>query len=707
MTVRDLLLALASPLALACAPRTQPRPELAPAGDHFDLLHETRVPDPYRWMEEEGLRATAAWVDEHDRHARAWVAAAPGHAQRLARIHAASLPARYLAPLERGGRYFLPRVDAAVTRTTWLVRDGWNGAERVLVDGDELFRQQRTCDRYARPSADGTRLAVTEGAIGSSWRTIRVLDVTTGRWLPERIPGFVSGASSLAWHPSGAGFFHTRFAPPLDEQGLAPFTRQRVEYHELGASEEHELLAPVEDGTLLSLAATDDGRMLVLTLRDSRAGLDEVRVAEMGAPLGPWRTLIPGGRGTFTFAGSHGDELWFQTTLGAPNGRVVSVRATRSTEAPVELVPESTLAIDTWITNGVRAVGQGLIVTYRKEARLVPRLFDADGRFVREIELPYLGSVWSGWVGRSGNPEVFYVLSGFVDPGTVYRLDLASGRSEAALAPELSYAPGEFVTRQEFWSGPAGERLPMFLAYHRSTPPGRERPVLLYGYAFGGWSAAPWFRPHMPEWLRSGGVFALPALRGGGEFGESWHADGVGRKRQNAIDDYVACARWLAAHGLARSEWIAAETNSAGASVVAAALLQAPEAFGAGILAFPLLDVLRYDRFTAGAAWRSELGSPADPDDFRSLLSYAPIQAVRSGVTYPPLLVTPGELDQVTPPVHAYKFVATLEAAGAPAPTLLRLARGAGHAYGADLASSAENLADQLSFLARVFGSRR
>jgi prolyl oligopeptidase len=322
---------------------------------------------------------------------------------------------------------------------------------------------------------------------------------------------------------------------------------------------------------------------------------------------------------------------------------------------------------------------------------------------VRDLELPYLGSVWSGWVGRQGSSEAFYLLSGFVDPGTVYRLDLASGRSEAVLAPELPFDPRAFVTRQEFWSGPAGERIPVYLAHHARTPPDGERPVLLYGYAFAGWSAAPWFRPHLAEWLEGGATFALPALRGGGEFGAAWHQGGIRRMRQNAIDDFVACARWLVTHDLARADRLAAETNSAGASVVAAALLQAPDAFGAGILAFPLLDVLRYDRFTGGAAWRSELGTADDPEDFRALLAYAPNLAVRPGVAYPPLLVTPGSLDQVTPPCHAYKFVASLQAARAPEAVLLRVAHGAGHAYGKDLASSVESFAEQLSFLERAF----
>jgi prolyl oligopeptidase len=686
-------------LTLACS---TPRPPIVLAREHVELLDGERIVDPFRWMEDGSDPELRGWVAGRDAEARAWVARAPDHEGRLARLQAASHHERTLAPIERGGRYFFARIDAAATRTSWLVRAGWAGAERLLVDGEALLASGQFVDRTAWPSPDGRLLAVAQGSVGSSWRTVRVLDVERGRWLPDELPGFVSGGSTLAWHPSGAGVFVASYEPPRHDDPAAPFTGQRVVYRELGSTAVRTLVPPVESGTTLRLVASDDGRWLVLDVRDSQSGTDEIRAAALEEPLGPWRTVVPGGLARFAFLGSVGDELLFESDHAAPRGRILAARVGAEIFTPREIVPQGEHAIETWITNGTRILGESLVVTYRVDGRAEPRLFTLDGRGRGTILLPELASIWSGFTGRQGSDEAFFVASGFVDPGTVHRLDVPRGTTSIELAPELPYDPREFVTRQVFWSGPAGARLPMYLAHHRDTPPDGTRPVLVYGYAFGAWSAAPWFRPHMAEWMASGGTFALPALRGGGEYGEDWHQDGVRAKRQNAIDDFLACGRWLVANGLATPARLAAETNSAGASVVAAALVQAPDVYAAGILAFPLLDVLRYDQWTAGAAWRAELGTLTDPAERRALLAYAPIRAVRGGVRYPAFFVTPGTEDQVTPPCHAYKFVAALETAGAPNPVLLRLARGAGHAYGTDLASSIENFADQLSFLERV-----
>lgn len=224
----------------------------------------------------------------------------------------------------------------------------------------------------------------------------------------------------------------------------------------------------------------------------------------------------------------------------------------------------------------------------------------------------------------------------------------------------------------------------------------------MYGYGFLRWPASPWFRPHMAEWLRMGGRFALPAIRGGGEFGDEWARGGIGIHRQNAVDDYVAAAEWLVAAGLAGPDGLVAETSSAGASVVGAALVQRPDLFGAGLLAFPLLDVLNYHEFTGGRRWLSQLGSIEDAREAAALVAYSPVHNVGRGRCYPPTLVLPGELDETTPPFHAYKFVAALRAAQAcPNPVLLRVAWGAGHAYGHDQESTLESYADQLSFVRR------
>ncbi len=371
-----------------------------------------------------------------------------------------------------------------------------------------------------------------------------------------------------------------------------------------------------------------------------------------------------------------------------------------------DIVAEQRFPIDSWV--GIRAVGDVLVGGYREDGLLRLRVFRPGVPGGRELPLPTIGSVWFGVTGRQGDPEFFFQLSGFVDPGTVYRHDLRSGQTTLFRAPKLDYDPAQVVTKQVFYRNSAGARVPMYLAYLKGHEPDGSRPVMIYGYAFGGWSASPWFRPHMAEWFRLGGAFALPALRGGGEFGQEWAEAGLRRNRQNAVDDFIAAAEWLVASGLARREGLVAETNSAGASVVGAAVIQRPELFRVALFGFPLLDLLRYAEFTGGARWRSQLGSVTDRGDFRALLAYSPVHNVRHGVCYPAMLVAPGELDEVTPPFHAYKFVAAVQREqSCAAPVLLRMSWGAGHAYGKDQETTVENLADQIAFVYQVMqGSR-
>ena len=314
--------------------------------------------------------------------------------------------------------------------------------------------------------------------------------------------------------------------------------------------------------------------------------------------------------------------------------------------------------------------------------------------------------MWTGFVGRQQDAEAYYVLSGVADPGTVYRLDVRTGRSSLVRRPALPHDPDQVVTSRVFYRGRDGTRIPMFVAHRKGLPLDGSAPVYMYGYGHGGWAAAPWFQPAMALWLEMGGVWALPNTRGGGEYGEAWHQAGVRRNKQTAIDDYLAAAEWLVANRYGARERFVANTSSAGGPLVAAAVAQRPELFGASVIDYPLVDVLRYDRYTGGRAWLPEYGSPQDADDFRALLAYAPLQNLKPGACYPATLIAPGERDETTVPMHAYKLAAALQHAQgcADRPVLLRVSWGAGHASGATSEDAVETWADELAFLARTVG---
>lgn len=686
-------------------------PPAARRSDHVDLYHGTAVADPYRWLEGAESDEAHEWVEVQDRYARDLVDGWPERDEIRNRIRAGARHTRYLPPVERGGRYFFLQVDPSFTRLSLLVAEDVGGADRVLIKADSLAEHGQLLERIVWPSPDGNRVALAVGQLGSRWMTAHVLDVAAGEMLADSIHGLVGGLSSISWDEDGSGFFYDRFENPAGGDSLtAPIRREQVFYHELGTpqAEDQEVMAsPDPDNVFLTHQITDDHGLLVITARHGANATDAVYVKHVDVPAESPGLLIADNLGAFTFVGNAGSKLWLYTTLDAPNGRVVVVDANTSSESPVltDLIAEGEIPFDVWTPNGTRAVGSRIIAALRQDSRLLVRLFDENGRPAGEVGLPYLGSIWSGFLGNQNSDEVFYVLSGFADPGTVYRLDLKTGQSSVFRRPELPFDPDAFVIRQVFYSGPAGDRIPMYVGHHRDVTPDGTRPVMLYGYGFGSWSAAPWYRAHMAEWMRSGGVFALPALRGGGEYGESWHEAGIRHSRQNAIDDYIASAEWLVQQGMATPERLVAETNSAGGSLVAAAVNQRPDLFGAMILGFPVLDMLRYDEFTGAARWRSEFGSPADSADFATLLAYSPVHNLERGTCYPPTMVTPGSRDETTPPLHAFKFVAAAQYAQDCAnPILLRVSWNAGHRYGEDLEKTVDNFTDQLSFLFMVLG---
>jgi prolyl oligopeptidase len=663
------------------------------------------IADPFLWLEAMRSRRVLVWAREQDSKARAFARGCPCRDRLRLEIERAANHERYLAPVQRGGSYFFARVNSSFTRVSIIRQRGLEGPPAVVVDAAREEKNGLAVDRSFYPSPDGTLLAYGVISIGSRWMRLRFRDLRSGRDLPDILDGLLGGlASNVSWAPDGSGVFYDAFTQPSEgTRQQSQRTGSRVAFHRLGTLQgvDRVIAGPYPAGMVAGHALTDDSRWLVVTLNDGKHPGNRVDAFETGAGLKKYQ-LVGDATVPFSLVGSSGKEIWLYTQAGAPNGRVVGIDVAHPD--PIhwrEVVAEQAHPIDTW--TGIRALGDGIVGGFRENGLLRLRIFRPGKPGGRQLRLPRIGSIWFGFTGRQGDSELFFTQDGFVDPGTVYRHDLSNGRTSVFRAPEVPYDPQDVITRQVFYSGEAGDSIPMYLAYHQGMEPDGRRPVMIYGYAFGGWSASPWFRAHMAEWFRMGGAFALPALRGGGEFGQAWAEAGLGTNRQNAVDDFVAAAEWLVAQGLADSRTLVAETNSAGASVVGAAILQRPDLFKAALFGFPLLDLLRYERFTGGAQWRSQLGSVDDPAQRRALMGYSPVHNVRPGVCYPAVMVTPGELDETTPPFHAYKFIAALQQAQrCHTPVLLRVSWGAGHAYGRDQATTVDNFADQIAFLRRV-----
>ena len=457
---------------------------------------------------------------------------------------------------------------------------------------------------------------------------------------------------------------------------------------------------------------SDDGSDLVLTLRDGSSTKNRVLLLSLKKP-GPPVPLMPEADANYTYLGSRGKRFWFFTDRDAPRGRVVAVERDRPEPTRwKEVIPQAAEPVAASSAVGGNALGMfahRILLVYLRDGRPVLRVFDEEGRFLAEPELPAGGQIWGGFSGsgRPEDPEVFYRFLGLTHASTTYRLNLETNTTSIFSRSESAERSGEIAIEQVFYRGADGTRIPMFLAHRKDFVRDGRRPAFMYGYGAFGWVSFLWYQPFVLNWLDLGGVYALPGIRGGGEYGEAWHRAGAGRAKQTAIDDYLAAAEWLVANRYTSPRLLVANGGSASGGVAAAAILQRPELFGAAVIDRPVLDMLRFDRFSQAAYWLPEFGSPRDRDDFAALRAWSPYHNVKKGTCYPPVLVMTGDRDQVAVPLHAYKFTAALQAAqGCANPVLLQLVRGAGHNFGATPEQTAETWADETAFLMRVLGIR-
>ncbi|HYO12711.1 MAG TPA: prolyl oligopeptidase family serine peptidase [Thermoanaerobaculia bacterium] len=480
---------------------------------------------------------------------------------------------------------------------------------------------------------------------------------------------------------------------------------QTVFHHRLGSpasSDSRIAESPGPGPWTFAPAVTEDGRYLVLALRHGSDVKNRILIKDLGRSDAPVTPLLPGDA-AYAFVGSDGPVLWFQTDRGAPRGRVVAVdlRAPSPTSWK-ELIPKSA------DTLSMVSVVAGRFVAFYVQAGLPRvRVFGLDGRLERQVTLPQLGTTFTGFTGLRSHRQAFTNVNSVAQPGAPYRFDPATGAFTPFRRLSLSFDPEGFVLEQVFYPGKDGTRIPMFLAYRRGLDPKAGHPALVYGYGAFGWSAFPWFQPHVLVFLEQGGIYALPGIRDGGENGEAWHQAGAKRNKQTSIDDFLAALEWLVAQGYTTRDRLAVQGGSASGLLAGAAMVQRPDLFRAALVDIPVLDMLRFDRFTAGARWVPEFGSPADPEDLRVLRAWSPYHNLKAGTCYPAALIVAGERDETATPAHAYKFAAALQAAQAcDRPVLLKVAWGAGHSLGATPEATRETEAAQLAFLLRELGMR-
>lgn len=671
-----------------------------------DVVFGEEIADPYRWLENDVRTDPKVrdWVTAQNKVTDAYLATLPGRDAFKARMQTLYNYERMGTPRKAGQgtgtRYFYSRNTGLQNQSTLWVRDGLNGEGRLLLDPNLWARDGATALAEWAPSDDGRYLAYAIQDGGTDWRTLKVIDATTGTELPDRIEWVKY--SGIAWKPDGSGFFYSRFDAPAEGAKFQSLTtNQQVWFHAVGTAQDADVMVyatPARPKLGHSAQVTDDGRYLVITSAQGTDPKVEVTIAALDrGPIKP-RPLIAGLDNSWDLAGSVGSKLWFVTDKDAPKGRLTVVDVAARTPKFKPVVPETANTLV-----GASLIGQRLVVAYLGDAKSEAELFDLTGKSLGAVRLPDIGTA-SGFGGKTGDSESFYTFTGFATPATVYRYDSATNRSIPFFQPKLAFDPAAFETTQVFYPSKDGTKVPMFVVRKKNLPAG-PHPTLLYGYGGFNISLTPGFSATRLAWLEAGGVYAIANLRGGGEYGKDWHEAGKRAQKQNVFDDFIAGGEYLIAQGTTSKDKLAIQGGSNGGLLVGAVVNQRPDLFAAALPAVGVMDMLRFNRFTAGRYWTDDYGDPGVEADFKVLRAYSPLHNIRSGTAYPAILVTTADTDDRVVPGHSFKYAAALQAAKlGDKPHLIRIETRAGHGSGKPTDKIIDEAADQWAFIAKWTG---
>jgi prolyl oligopeptidase len=668
----------------------------AEKGPVVDTYHGTKVPDPYRWLEDADAPETVKWVEAQNRLTQQFVDGPARGAVKKRLTELYNYP-RTGIPTKRGNRYFFTHNTGLQPQSVLYVQEGLKGTRRVLLDPNTLTADGTAALTALAVNDPGTLIAYGISKSGSDRQEIYVRDVATGADRPDHIKW--AKFTSISWLKDNSGFYYTRFpepgkVPPGDENYFGT-----VYFHRLGDDQAKDVLVyerPDDREIVMGTSITDDGRTLVISAFKGSSDKTEVFWMDATKPTSKPSPIFTGFKASYQFADAVGTRLFFQTDENAPLGRIIAVDLPRPT-TPVEIVPEGT---DKLNASGI--VNETLLLSYLHNASSRLKLHSLDGKSVGEIPLPAIGSV-TGLSGRTKDTELFYGFTSFTYPPASYRYDFTSKAVDEFAKSPATIDPAAYETKQVWYLSKDGTKISMFLVHRKDLALDGNRPVLLTGYGGFNISLTPAFNPANFVWLDHGGVYAVPNLRGGGEYGEAWHQAGMFEKKQTVFDDFIAAAEWLIANKYTRPQRLAIEGGSNGGLLVGAVMVQRPELFGAVVCRVPVADMLRYDKFTVGRFWISEYGTADDPKQFPYLVKYSPLHNVKDGVMYPATLTTTADTDDRVAPGMAKKFAARLQAAhGGPAPLLIRVETKAGHGAGKPITKIIDEEADIYAFLFRV-----
>jgi prolyl oligopeptidase len=660
-----------------------------------DTYFGTPVEDPYRWLENDTASDTRSWVQEQNRVTSGFLSQIPFRDKIKKQLLDLNNYPKYSSPFRAGKYYFFYKNDGLQNQSVIWYQEGLNGTPRVFLDPNTYSKEGTVAISLSGFSKDKKYVAYSVSKAGSDWQELHVMEVATGKELSDKLEWVkFSGA---AWE--GNGFYYSRYdAPEKGKEFSNQNTNHKVYYHKLGDEQSKDELVytdPQNPLRYFGAGLTEDERFLFIYVSQGTYGTEILyKDLQKQGRKGDFKLLFKGFSNEYGIVDNQGDKLLAITDNGAPNKRIILADPLNpQPEKWTTVVPEKKELLE-----GAGTGGGKMFLSYLKDATTRVYQYDYNGKPERDIVLPGNGTA-SGFGGERDDREIFYTYTSFNYPPTIFRYDIASGKSELFRKPELKFEPGDFESRQVFFTSKDGTKVPMFIVHKKGVQLNGKNPTLLYGYGGFNVSLTPSFSPSRIAYMNNGGIYVMVNLRGGGEYGEEWHKAGMLHNKQNVFDDFIGAAEWLVKENYTSSKYLAIQGGSNGGLLVGACMTQRPDLFKVAFPAVGVMDMLRFHKFTVGWGWVVEYGSSDSKDDFPRLLSYSPLHNIKP-VVYPATLVTTADHDDRVVPAHSFKFISTLqEKHTGTNPVLIRVETNAGHGAGKPVSKALDEVADIYAFM--------
>jgi prolyl oligopeptidase len=706
MSFRKVIVALVAVFALQGAlyagPFEYPQTK---KGDQVDDYHGVKVPDPYRWLEDDvrTSKDVADWVAAENKVTFGYLGTIPEREAIKNRLTTLWNYEKFSVPFKRNGRYFFSKNDGLQNQSVYYTMTSLTDKPRVLLDPNTWSKDGTVALAGLSVSDDAKYLAYAIAEAGSDWISWHVVDVDSGTVLPDEIKW--SKFSGASWTKDGKGFFYSRYPEPTGDKFHSLNRNQTLYYHRLGTPQSSDVVVyarPDQPEWSIGGDVTEDGRYLIITMSKGTAEKYQVVVKDLGEPYAMPQTLVDNWDNEYAFIGNDGPVLYFKTDLDAPRHRVIAIDLRNpKRDQWKEVIPQS----DATLVD-VDYTGHHLVGEYLRDAKSEVNVYTTAGKLDRSVDLGGIGTA-GGFGGRSDDPETFFSFASYATPPSIYRYNVETGEKSLLFRAKAAVNPDDYVVKQVFFTSKDGTKVPMFITHKKSVKLDGNNPTLLYGYGGFNISQTPVFSISRMAWIQMGGVYAVANLRGGGEYGEDWHQAGTKLRKQNVFDDFIAAAEYLEKNGYTKPSKLAVAGGSNGGLLVGAVITQRPDLFGAALPAVGVMDMLRFNKFTAGRFWVDDYGSSDNADEFKALYAYSPYHNIRKGTKYPATLITTADTDDRVVPGHSFKFAAAIqEAQSAPAPVLIRIETRAGHGAGKPTSKQIEEIADQYAFLVKNLGMK-